>query len=70
MASRLYETVPSRPGSYLPFLEHVARRHGRRSSAVRIRVRVKPVPVLLPGQMAALRQAEAAWNATDATWSG
>ncbi|MFF3624927.1 tyrosine-type recombinase/integrase [Streptomyces sp. NPDC002467] len=70
VAGRLYETVRSRPGRYLPFLEHVARKHGRRSSAVRIRVRAKPVPVLLPRQMAALRQAEASWHDTDATWSG
>lgn len=70
VAGRLYETVRSRPGSYLPFLEHVARKHGRRSSVVRIRVRAKPVPVLLPRQMAALRQAEASWHATDTAWSG
>ncbi|MET9089717.1 site-specific integrase [Streptomyces sp. NPDC004237] len=70
VAGHLYETVRSRSGSYLPFLEHVARKHGRRSSAVRIRVRAKPVPVLLPGQMAALREAEASWDAADAAWSG
>ncbi|MGW5623409.1 site-specific integrase [Streptomyces olivaceus] len=54
VAGRLYETVKARPGSYLPFLEHVARRTGRRSSVVKIRVRAKPVPVLLPDQMSAL----------------
>ncbi|WP_436739823.1 site-specific integrase [Streptomyces sp. BBFR102] len=32
VAGRLYETVYARPGSYLPFLEHVALKHGRRSS--------------------------------------
>ncbi|MBZ6081540.1 site-specific integrase [Streptomyces olivaceus] len=70
VAGRLYETVKARPGSYLPFLEHVARRTGRRSSVVKIRVRAKPVPVLLPGQMAAIREAEAAWDAAGAVWSG
>ncbi len=70
VAGRLYETVKARPGSYLPFLEHVARRTGRRSSVVKIRVRAKPVPVLLPDQMSALREAEATWDATGAVWSG
>ncbi|WP_225851250.1 site-specific integrase [Streptomyces sp. HPF1205] len=41
VADRLYETVKARPGSYLPFLEHVARRTGRRSGVVKIRVRTK-----------------------------
>ncbi|MFC7384228.1 tyrosine-type recombinase/integrase [Sphaerisporangium rhizosphaerae] len=70
VAGRLYETVHSRPGSYLPFLEHVARKHGRRSSVVRVRVRTKPVPILLPEQMASLRTAEASWDAAEGAWSG
>ncbi|MET8992311.1 tyrosine-type recombinase/integrase [Nonomuraea wenchangensis] len=70
VAGRLYETVRTRPGSYLPFLEHVARRSGRRSSVVKVRVRAKPVPVLLPGQMAAIREAEASWKSSDGTWVG
>ncbi|GGQ65284.1 hypothetical protein GCM10010145_38970 [Streptomyces ruber] len=36
VAGRLYETVKARPGRYLPFLEHVARRTGRRSGVVRM----------------------------------
>src|SRR5262249_14997837 len=63
VAGRLYETVRARPGSYLPFLEHVARRTGRRSSVVKVRVRAKPMPVLLPDQMASIREAEASWHA-------
>lgn len=70
VAGRLYETVHSRPGGYLPFLEHVARKHGRRSSVVKVRVRAKPVPVLLPRQMTSLRDAEASWNADEGVWSG
>lgn len=70
VAGRLYETVRARPGSYLPFLEHVARRTGRRSSVVRVHVRAKPVPVLLPGQMASIREAEASWDAAGGAWSG
>jgi integrase len=70
VAGRLYETVRARPGGYLPFLEHVARRTGRRSSVVKIRVRTKPVPVLLPAQMAVIRDAEASWDAAGAVWSG
>ncbi|MGW3627952.1 tyrosine-type recombinase/integrase [Streptomyces sp. NPDC000880] len=70
VAGRLYETVQARPGSYLPFLEHVARKHGRRSSVVKVRVRAKPVPVLLPGQMASLREAEASWDPMAGMWSG
>jgi site-specific recombinase XerD len=70
VAGQLYETVRARPGSYLPFLEHVVRRTGRRSSVVKVRVRAKPVPVLLPDQMAAIRRAEASWDVGAGTWSG
>ncbi|WP_345680226.1 tyrosine-type recombinase/integrase [Yinghuangia aomiensis] len=70
VADRLYETVNSRPGGYLPFLEHVARKLGRRSSVVNVRVRPKPTPVLLPGQMTVLRNAEAAWVPDEGVWSG
>lgn len=70
VAGRLYETVHARPGSYLPFLEHVARKHGRRSSVVKVRVRAKPVPVILPEQMTSLRESEATWDAAGAVWSG
>lgn len=70
VAAGLYETVQSRPGRYLPFLEHVARRDGRRRTRVRVRVQHKPVPVLLPGQMAALRDAEARWDAGLGLWAG
>lgn len=70
VADRLYETVHRRPGGYLPFLEHVARKHGRRSSVVKVRVHAKPVPVLLPGQMTSIRDAEASWDAGAGVWSG
>ncbi|WP_411139379.1 tyrosine-type recombinase/integrase [Streptomyces sp. C10] len=70
VAGQLYETVWARPGSYLPFLEHVARRTGRRSSVVKVRVRAKPVPLLRPDQMASIREAEASWDAGAGAWSG
>jgi len=70
VAEGLYETVRARPGSYMPFLEHIARKDGRRSSVVRVRVAPKPVPVLLPDQMAAVRSAEATWDAGTGSWLG
>lgn len=70
VAAGLYETVRSRPGRYLPFLEHVARKNGRRSSVVPVKVRARPVPVLMPEQMTALRTGEAQWNSDLGTWMG
>lgn len=70
VAASLDQTVRSRPGRYLPFLEHVARRDGRRRSQVRTRVRHKPTPVLLPDQIAALQDAEATWDSELGLWAG
>lgn len=58
-ASFLYEQVNARPGHYLPFLEHVARRQERRRSRVRVRVRPREIPVLKPAAVNALIVAEA-----------
>ena len=69
-AAFLYETVRSRPGPYLPFLEHVARQHGRRRSVLRVRAAAKPPPVLLPDQIEALCDAEARWDRSSASWRG
>lgn len=66
----LVKTVQARPGSYLPFLEHVARRDGRRRSQVRVRVRRRAVPVLLPAQVTALRTAEARFDLDRREWLG
>lgn len=57
-ASFLCEQAHARPGRYLPFLEHVARRQGRQRSRVRVRVQPREVPVLTPGQVDALVAAE------------
>lgn len=71
VAERLYETVRLRPGRYLPFLEHIARRNGRRSSVVPVRVRAAgSAPVLIPAQMSALRTAEATWDVAGGLWNG
>ncbi len=66
----LVERVAAAPGRYLPFLEHVERRNGRRRSKIRIRVRRQMVPVLLPAQMTALREAEARWDGRLGGWVG
>lgn len=69
-ASFLYERVNARPGRYLPFLEHVARRQDRRRSAVRVRVRPREVPVLAPTSVDALIAAEASFDTASGEWSG
>lgn len=66
----LVERVAAAPGRYLPFLEHVERRNGRRRSKIRVRVRRQMVPVLLPAQMTALREAEARWDGRLGGWVG
>ncbi|WP_171068960.1 tyrosine-type recombinase/integrase [Actinomadura geliboluensis] len=70
VAATFYETVYGPTGSSTSFLEHIARQHGRRRSQVRLRVRRKPFTVLLPTQMAALREAEARWDAAAGQWQG
>lgn len=69
-ASFLYERVNARPGRYLPFLEHVARRQDRRRSTVRVRVRPREVPVLEPANVNALNSAEARFEQATGEWSG
>lgn len=69
-ASFLYEEVHARPGRYLPFLEHVARRQGRQRSRVRVRVQPREVPVLTPGQVDALIGAEATFEQGTGEWGG
>ncbi|WP_433237544.1 tyrosine-type recombinase/integrase [Streptosporangium sp. CA-135522] len=70
VAAKLYETVRTRPGRYVAFLEHIARRDGRRASVVPLRVQAKPIPVLLPQQMSALRTAETSWDHDRGAWIG
>lgn len=70
VAEALYDSVRSRPGRYLPFLEHIARRDGRCRSTVRVRVRRREVPVLMPAAMTALRAAEAHFDPESRAWVG
>lgn len=69
-ASFLYEQAHARPGRYLPFLEHVARRQTRRKSQVRVRVRPREVPVLEPATVEALIASEASFDSVSREWSG
>lgn len=69
-ASFLYEQVNARPGRYLPFLEHVARRQGRRRSKVRVRVRPREIPILRPTDVDALIAAEASVDSGTREWTG
>lgn len=70
VAEGLYSTARGRPGRYLPFLEHIARRDGRRRSTVRVRVRRRQAPVLMPESMTALREAEARFDPEAGGWVG
>jgi site-specific recombinase XerD len=62
----MFETVRTRPSRHLVFLEHIARRHGRRRSVVRVPGRAQwkgPLPLVSPGQLASLCDTEASWDA-------
>ncbi|WP_265446186.1 site-specific integrase [Flexivirga meconopsidis] len=50
VADGLYENTRTRQRGYLPFLEHIARRDGRRRSIVRVRVAKREVPIVTPLQ--------------------
>ncbi|BBH18015.1 putative transposase/integrase [Nocardioides baekrokdamisoli] len=69
-SSLLYETVRSRPGAYLPLLEHIARRNGRVRSVVRVREERREVPVLTPTQIDGLLAHEARWDGHAGQWLG
>ena len=60
-----------RRAGYLPMLEHVARRKGRRTAVVRVRQprRVAP-PTLTPGQIDRICVACASWDADTREWRG
>lgn len=65
--------ISHRGGSrYKPLLEHLARRHGRRRSTVRVRGagRGGPAPVLTPGQISLICDACASWDAETGQWRG
>lgn len=69
--SHLYEQVPAMPRAYLPFLTHVARRHGGQPrSRVRVRARRAELPIMTPPQTEALVRSEARWDSETQTWAG
>ena len=70
VASALYETRITRPGSYKPFLEHVARRTGRIRSRLGRSAAPKPVPVLLPDQVRLICDAAARREQASGVWTG
>jgi len=56
---------------YKPMLEHVARRKGRRRAVIRVRTpRCLPPPVLTPGQIEAIWDACARFDAASGQWTG
>jgi site-specific recombinase XerD len=56
---------------YKPMLEHVARRRGRRRAVVRVRSPANlPPPVLTPGQIEAICEACAGFDAATGVWTG
>lgn len=69
-AGFLYEQVNARPGRYLPFLEHVARRGTRRRSTIKVRVPSRETPVLEPAAANALIGAEAVFDKDTGDWVG
>ncbi len=68
--AHLYDKIRTSPGSYLPFMEHIARRDGRVRSKIRVRVARTEAPVLSPAQVDALITGEATWDAGSQDWDG
>ncbi|MFC6706509.1 site-specific integrase [Flexivirga alba] len=64
VADSLYENIRTRQRGYLPFLEHIARRDGRRRSNVRVRVAKREVPIVTPLQALVLRDTESTYDVT------
>lgn len=70
VAPFLYEQVRGRSGKYLSFLEHVASRNPQRRVALRVRVPHKEIPVLTPGVVDDLLDAEAQRSPGTCEWYG
>ena len=67
----LVRLVRGARAAYLPMLEHVARRRGRNRAVVRVRTpRRAALPVLTPGQIAAICDACAQVDAATGEWAG
>jgi site-specific recombinase XerD len=69
VAPFLYEQVRGRSGTYLSFLEHVARRNPQRRVAVRVRMPRREIPILAPDLIMDLLDAEAL-HSKDGEWRG
>jgi len=71
LGAEMTRLVHRRGGRYLPMLEHVARRRGRREAVVRVRRPRRAVPpVLTPGQIELICDACAVWDADVRQWHG
>ena len=70
VAPFLYNQVYGRSGSYVSFLDHVAKRNPQRRDAVRVRVPRKEVPVLAPDVITDLLDVEATYSPDDSEWHG
>ncbi len=70
VAPFLYDQVRGRSGKYLAFLEHVATRKPQRRVAVRVRLPRKEIPILTPGLITDLLDAEAVHSPDDGEWHG
>ena len=70
LANVFYERGRSRSNSYLPFLEHVARRTEKDLPRLRLRVRPSETPILSPSVVDDLLQAEAEFDPRAGDWAG
>jgi integrase len=70
VAPFLYDQVRGRSGKYLSFLEHVAARNPQRRVAVRVRLPRREIPILTPGLITDLLDAEAVHSPDDGEWHG
>ncbi len=71
LGADLVRLVQRRGGRYLPMLEHVARRRGRREVVIRVRRPRRMVPpVLTPDQIDLICDACSVWDADAREWSG
>jgi integrase/recombinase XerD len=70
VAGRLYR-MSSRGGCYVPGLVHLQRGQERHGPAVRVRrTTARPVPLLTPGQVEAIVDSCARWDAASGQWLG
>jgi integrase len=66
----LVRVVHGGRAAYMPMLEHVARKKGRQRSVIRVRTTRSAPPVLTPGQIEAICDACAGFDAARGEWTG